>query len=120
MIRQSSVLLLAASLALSIAGCGTTGGKATTASIAVVDEQSTDPAVKKAVEVYKNQCLVCHGSQLEGKMGAKSGMKNVGTKLTKDQIKDKILKGGGGMIGYKDRLSEDEINALTDWLSTKK
>lgn len=118
--RVTSVLLLVGVLALSASGCGTTGGPAKSGGIAVVDEQSADPAVKKAVELYKNQCMVCHGPQLEGKMGAKTNMKTVGSQLTKEQIKDKILKGGGGMIGYKDRLSEEEINSLTDWLSTKK
>lgn len=121
MIPKLSVLLLTAALALTAAGCGTTGGGSSkTANVSVVDEQSADPAVQKAVELYKKDCLVCHGPQLEGRMGAKTNMKTVGAKLSKDQIKDKIMKGGGGMIGYKDRLTEEEINTLTDWLATKK
>lgn len=117
--RTKAALLLACTLMLTAAGCGTTGSKATSGP--VIDEQSTDPAVQKAVTLYKNQCLVCHGPMLEKSMSGKNSvLKGVGTKLTKDQIRDKIVKGGGGMVGYKDRLSTEEIELLTDWLSTKK
>lgn len=118
--RKPAALLLACTFLIAAAGCGTTGSKPAT-STAVVDEQSTDPAVQKAVTVYKNQCLVCHGPQLEKSMsGANSVLKGVGSKLTKDQIRDKITKGGNGMVSFKDRLSAEELNALTDWLATKK
>jgi len=118
MIQKAAALLLAASIALSVSGCATTGSSVST-SKSVIDEDSTDPNIKKAVELYKQDCLVCHGPQLEGKV-ANSKMNKVGSQLSKEQIKSKILKGGGGMIGYKDRLKEEDINILTEWLSTKK
>ncbi|MNP82578.1 hypothetical protein D3C76_1812560 [compost metagenome] len=51
---------------------------------------------------------------------ANSKIDKVGATLTPDQIKSKIMNGGNGMISYKDRLSEEEIKLLTDWLATKK
>jgi cytochrome c551 len=116
MIPKKASILLAAAIAFFVSGCGTTGG---TASKAVIDENSTDPNVLKAVEIYKKDCLVCHGPQLEGKM-ANSKIDKVGGLLKPEEIKSKIMKGGNGMIGYKDRLSEEEITLLTDWLATKK
>lgn len=118
MLRKSAMWLIAASIALALSGCGTTNGKAGGGK-PVIDQNSTDPAVQKAVQLYKQDCLVCHGPQLEGTM-ANSKLDKVGSTLSKDQIKSKIMKGGNGMIAYKDRLSEDEINTLTEWLSTKK
>lgn len=121
MIRKTSVLALAAVMALALSACGTTKTNTGSSKKTVVDEGSTDPVVARAVTVYKQQCLVCHGSSLEGtNMSAKTNMQKVGSQLSKEQIKDKILSGGGGMIAYKGRLSDEEINALTDWLSTKK
>lgn len=120
--KAGCLLAGALSLSLALAGCGTTGGKVSGSKTVttVVDENSTDPAVAKAVTLYKDNCLVCHGAQLEGKMGSKTDMKTVGSKLTKEEIHNKIVKGGNGMIGYKGRLSDEEINTLTDWLATKK
>lgn len=114
--KRLAALFLPAALALALTACGTSGGKSAKP---VVDEDSADPNVKAAVELYKKNCLVCHGPQLEGTM-ANTKMDKVGATLTPDQIKNKILNGGNGMISYKDRLSEEEINLLTEWLSTKK
>lgn len=85
----------------------------------VVDADSTDPDVQKAVELYKKNCLVCHGPQLEGVM-PRTKMDQVGSKLTSEEIKDKIMTGGKGMIAYKNRLSDEEVGLLTDWLASKK
>lgn len=114
--RRVTGILIPAALAVALAACGTSGGKTTQP---VVDENSSDPHVQAAVELYKKNCLVCHGPQLEGNM-ANTKMDKVGAALTPDQIKNKILHGGNGMIAYKDRLSEEEIKLLTDWLASKK
>lgn len=112
----SAGFLVPAAIALMLAACGTSGGKSTQP---VVDDNSSDPNVQAAVELYKKNCLVCHGPQLEGKM-ANTKMDQVGATLTPDEIKNKILHGGNGMIAFKDRLSEEEIKLLTDWLASKK
>jgi cytochrome c551 len=114
--KKSAGLLLPAALAVMLAACGTSGGKTDQP---VMDENSSDPNVQAAVELYTKNCLVCHGPQLEGKM-ANTKMDQVGATLTPDEIKNKILHGGNGMIAFKDRLSEDEIKLLTDWLASKK
>lgn len=118
MTQRTAVWLLTAAIFLTVSGCGTTGSSQT-AAVAVIDQDSTDTNILRAVELYRKDCLVCHGPQLEGKM-ANSKLEKVGSKLSSEEIKSKILKGGNGMIGYKGRLSEEDIDLLTDWLSTKK
>lgn len=116
MVKRIAALSVTGAIVLALAACGTSGSKSSTP---VTDENSADPNVKAAVELYKKECLVCHGPQLEGTM-AKSKIDKVGAALTPEQIKNKIMNGGGGMIAYKDRLSEEQIDLLTNWLAAKK
>lgn len=73
-----------------------------------------------AEALYKKNCASCHGDNLEGKLGANSSLQKVGSKLSKEEITSKILKGGNGMIAYKGRLKDNEIAALSDWLAAQK
>ncbi|MGO4789395.1 cytochrome c [Paenibacillus sp. 2KB_20] len=68
--------------------------------------------------VYKQNCLSCHGSQLEGKYGP--SLQTVGSQLTEEEIKTIISKGQGGMPAFGKRLDEDEIASISAWLSEKK
>lgn len=71
-----------------------------------------------AEAIAKSSCISCHGTDLEGR-GAPS-LQKVGAKLTKEQIIAKIANGGGGMPSYKNKLKEEEIGALAEWLAAKK
>ncbi|WP_409343086.1 c-type cytochrome [Paenibacillus sp. MBLB4367] len=73
-----------------------------------------------AQAVYKQNCISCHGDNLQGKMGPNTDISKVGTKLSKDKIVNQISNGGGGMMAFKGKLKDEEINALADWLAAKK
>lgn len=75
-------------------------------------------ATVDAAAVYKQNCTSCHGVNLEG--GGAPKLQNVGAKYSKDQIAGIISNGKGAMPSFKGRLSEADINGLSDWLAAKK
>lgn len=79
--------------------------------------QSEDYA--EAAALYKNQCIQCHATDLSGRMGEQSNLQTVGARLSKEQIAD-IIKNGGQLMPAQTNLSDDEIELLAQWLSTKK
>jgi len=74
--------------------------------------------VEAAVAVYEQSCLMCHGDQLKG--GGGPAISDVGARLDAQQIARKIENGGGGMPGFKNDLSSEQIVNLSKWLSEKK
>jgi cytochrome c551 len=71
-----------------------------------------------AQAVYKQNCVTCHGVNLEGGVGP--NLQKVGARLNVDQITARITNGGGGMPPFKGTLKDNEINALAVWLATNK
>ncbi len=78
----------------------------------------TASADAKAEAIYKKQCLSCHAADLRGKVGP--GLQEIGSKMTEQQLFGIIQDGARGMPAFKKVLSTDEIQALSQWLSTKK
>ncbi|WP_239551228.1 c-type cytochrome [Paenibacillus elgii] len=72
----------------------------------------------KAEAIYKKQCLSCHAADLRGKVGP--GLQEIGSKMTEQQLFGIIQDGARGMPAFKKVLSADELQALSQWLSTKK
>lgn len=70
--------------------------------------------------VYKNRCISCHGSELQGRMGEKSNLQKVGKRRSYEEIISTLREGKGMMPAMKERLNKAEIEALGKWLSTKK
>lgn len=75
-------------------------------------------ATAKAEPLFKSNCMVCHGEQLQGGMGP--NISKVGERRTKEQLIDKITGGGKVMPAFKDTLKPEEIETLAAWLATKK
>lgn len=73
----------------------------------------------EAVALYKQNCISCHATDLSGKVGDQSNLQTVGARLDKEQIADTI-KNGGQIMPAQKHLSDDEIELLALWLSTKK
>ncbi|WP_229692292.1 c-type cytochrome [Paenibacillus radicis (ex Gao et al. 2016)] len=69
-----------------------------------------------AETLYKNQCLSCHGVELEGGRSG-PGLQHIGSTMTEEQIAAIIANGKGGMPAFGRRLSESEIQSLAKWLS---
>ncbi|WP_374020148.1 cytochrome c [Paenibacillus thiaminolyticus] len=84
----------------------------------ILPGQTTPPAATvDAAAVYKQNCLICHGPNLEGQVGP--NLQRAGSTRTPEEISTVIHDGGNGMTAFKGVLSEDEISALVDWLSVK-
>lgn len=79
---------------------------------------ATDSDSSTTGTLYKQFCLSCHATDLSGKVGP--SLKTIGSRLSKEEIMEKITTGTGGMPSFKNRLSEQDIDALGSWLANKK
>lgn len=102
-------LAAAAGVVLALAGCGggSTGGDALNGPTEVV-------------AVYKANCVSCHGSELQGRVGPNTNLQKVGARMSNSDIIRQIEQGEGSMPDFKDRLSAEEIAGLAKWLAGKK
>jgi len=116
MLKKWTIRVLAAAFVLSLSACG--GKTAPPPAATPAPGAGGGAAQVNSEAIYKQNCLSCHGGNLEGVSGP--GLSKVGGKLSKDQIAAKIAAGGGGMPAFKTRLKEDEIQGLADWLAAKK
>ncbi len=122
--RLLPLLLLVVAFIVIAAGCG--GNKTNNNAPAPANNTGTNapaPAnntttAAAAEATYKAQCVGCHAADMSGGVGP--NLQKVGGKLTAEQISTQIHNGGGGMPAYNGTLTEDQINALTDWLASKK
>ncbi|MFC0522580.1 cytochrome c550 [Pontibacillus salicampi] len=74
-------------------------------------ESSADPE-----QIFQNNCASCHGSDLSG--GAGPGLKQVGSKLSKEDISGIITNGRGSMP--PGLISGEKKEAVASWLAEKK
>ncbi|GGD47217.1 c-type cytochrome [Paenibacillus nasutitermitis] len=74
----------------------------------------------EVVKIARNNCISCHGTELQGKMGPDTNLQLVGKRLSKEQIAEQIRTGGDSMPAFESRLSAEEIEGLAAWLSGKK
>jgi cytochrome c551 len=113
------IACLAILLTFSLTACGK-GGTSTPTAIpetgAVTDSGGVSTA--DAESIYKQNCMSCHGNNMEGAIGP--SLQKVGGKYNKDQIVAILTDGRGVMPSFKNKLSSNEIISLADWLSTKK
>ncbi|WP_099158529.1 cytochrome c550 [Virgibacillus ndiopensis] len=67
--------------------------------------------------IFENNCASCHGADLTGGMGP--DLTKVGSRLSKDEIKDIVMNGRGDMP--PGIIKEDaQAEAIAKWLSEKK
>lgn len=121
---------LFAALALAVAACG--GNNTTPTPSAPPAETPAPPAdntggeaaggaetTVDATAVYEANCMGCHATDLSGQ-GNFPALQTVGATMSKEEIAAKISAGGNGMPAFQGRLSDEEIDALSQWLSEKK
>jgi mono/diheme cytochrome c family protein len=113
--KQLPRIVIALSLAVFAAGCGS--GKSEPESKSAANEPNTGEYAA-AMAAYKQSCVSCHGGELQGKVGP--GLQKAGAKFTEQQLVDILTKGRGGMPAFKGRLSDSQIEELAVWLATKK
>jgi cytochrome c551 len=73
---------------------------------------------EKAQSIYQSNCMACHAADMSGGMGP--ALKDIGARLSQDQIAGIITNGQGRMPGFSGRLSDEDVNTLAAWLATQK
>ena len=78
-------------------------------------EEPTAPLPEDARKLFASNCSFCH-ADFGMKIG--KGPKLAGTKMTEQQVRDRIANGasGGAMPSYKKMLSEEKITALVMYI----
>lgn len=107
-------------LAAMLSACGNNNAVSPSPATRNAPSGTTSVQASNAEALYKANCIACHGTDLEGKMGGKTNLQHVGSDLSTDQIIAQIANGGGGMPAFSGRLTDDEIKTLADWLAAKK
>ncbi|SDS33772.1 cytochrome c551 [Paenibacillaceae bacterium GAS479] len=111
--QNQKLLALALFPTLLLGGCGASETKSP-------GGQTMPEGPAETIALYKASCISCHGTDLKGRMNAQTNIREVGSRLTPEKIRQQIENGGSLMPGFKHSLSEQEIQALTDWLSDLK
>jgi cytochrome c550 len=78
-------------------------------------EKTEETAEVNPEEFYQQSCAGCHGNQYEGVSGP--ALKGVGSKYSKDEIKDILINGKGNMppgmaAGKEEQMAEWITNEL--------
>ncbi|TBL72716.1 c-type cytochrome [Paenibacillus thalictri] len=118
---KKSFIGLTLLLAVSLSACGKSTAPAPTPAPANQGSGTAAGGTSSSVDaqaVFKQNCISCHGSNLEGGVGP--NLQKIGGKYSKDQISTLVNSGKGAMPSFKGRLSDSEIGALADWLAAKK
>ena len=71
--------------------------------------------LKAGVQVYKKNCVMCHGENGQGAVALKINDPRVLGKTDKE-IRKFISEGGKGMPGYQTSLKPEEIDSLMAFL----
>ena len=99
-------LALGLSLTATLAACG--GGEE--------EKASEDTKASAGEEIFKKNCISCHGENLEGGVGPE--LTKVGAKMSKDDIA-KIIKEGKGAMP-KGLVADSDADEVAGWLAEKK
>lgn len=104
---RNGAVLFAVSFACLSVGCSS-----------ATDQQAAIDTTAKGYQVFKANCAGCHGNQLQGVSGP--NLSKAGSRLTKEQIENRILNGGMGMPAFKQQLDSQQVAELVGWLLNQK
>lgn len=103
-----------------LAGCGGEANSSNESSSGNAKKSAALEGPEEVVTLYKNNCMQCHGNEMQGMMGPESNLQKIGSKLTKEEIANTIENGGKLMPAQGGRLEKEEIEKIADWLASKK
>ncbi|MCM3566586.1 cytochrome c550 [Neobacillus mesonae] len=78
--------------------------------------EKTEVAATNPEDIYKSTCIGCHGDQYQGGVGP--ALKGIGSKISKDEIKDVIQHGKGNMP--PGLVKPEQADAMADWVANLK
>jgi uncharacterized membrane protein SirB2/cytochrome c5 len=81
-------------------------------------EQNSQINLDNAKAIYTQACAPCHGA--DGKLGAGGAKSLDESKLSDDDKRHIILNGKGLMKGFKDQLTEQEVDQLVQYVNLLK
>ena len=99
-------------VSLALAACGGGGDNAGNNN---GDNGGGDTAAS-AEQIYKQNCASCHGQDLSGGVGP--NLQKVGSKYSKEQIKEIIANGRGAMPAGI--IKGEDADKVAEWLASKK
>ena len=73
------------------------------------------PARSTGERTYRNQCQLCHGKDRSGSPPTYPSLVDVGKRLTRAQMEQRILTGGGRMPGFPN-IRDEYLTSLLDYL----
>jgi mono/diheme cytochrome c family protein len=133
--RLSKLAFIVAALALFAAACGggdstgtnqavSNGGTQPTASPAATTKPTPADELAEAKATFSQVCSNCHGDKGEGgpvkiegkRLKVPSLTEGHGLSHTDAELAKQIANGGEGMPAFKDRLNQDQINALVRFI----
>ena len=71
---------------------------------------------KYGEDLYGTTCAHCHGSDLAGGVGPPLGAGSNAASLSDEQIAGVISVGPGAMPAFANRLAEEQVDSLVDYL----
>jgi polyvinyl alcohol dehydrogenase (cytochrome) len=80
------------------------------------DATECDEDEDAGASVYTQRCASCHGGSGEGASGP--SMVGVADRLTRDEHLEVVREGRGGMPGWENTLSSEELDAVVDYERT--
>jgi mono/diheme cytochrome c family protein len=135
MLMKKGILILFVLVTLTLAACSSETAKSTTAPASVPADYAglTNPlgtdAVNAGADVFKNNCVACHGSQGRGDGPASTSLdpapKNLpelSTIVTDDYLFWRISTGreGTAMVAWKGVLTDEQIWQVVSFIRTLK
>ena len=118
--RNKRILAIFTVLVVSVlilAACSNSGDSNQQTNTTNENGVSLTTASDEVKAIYNSRCVNCHATDLAGKMGEKTNLQNTHERLSSDEIAAVISEGRGRMPGFKDKLTTEEIDSLTAWLS---
>ncbi|HTN54257.1 MAG TPA: cytochrome c [Anaeromyxobacter sp.] len=83
---------------------------------------ATAARAEDAAALFQSKCKVCHGADGKGTpAGLKMGAKDLTTlKITEEEMVKDITNGEGKMLGFKGKLTDDQIKAVVKYVKSLK